>query len=132
MHHVWEYVTLAMAGIYPGEYDVCHKCGVIRDREDVMLSVEAVQQLQESMVYAEKKEKAREARNEKILRLTEQHVKIYLMKHFAEEVNDPTYVRKLEDFATYVLEARNSAVYQIAAEGDDVMSAQWSKQEGNA
>jgi len=136
--HAWSAVTLALRGLEAGEYRVCQKCGCISGNSSVMLSNEALAQVNQGLALLQQRKQLEQLVQERIATLTDIYVTQFISREFVSESRDATFVTKLNQFADFVLEAQVTAAEKVASELEaqkdlDARYAGWpDKIKGNA
>lgn len=131
--HKWELITLVLEGLAPGDYDVCVDCGEVPASEELMMSEVGMQQLSESLKLLALKDEKKTAIASSTERLTAQAIEQYVIKHFAEELNDAGYFAKLQALLTFAKKARVEAGYKAEVEAENELGHNhWTDKEGNA
>jgi len=136
--HAWSDATLALRDLPYGQYKVCRECGSLMGHNHLMVSDEALKQINEGIKLAEQAQAVQKEMNERINTKADAYIDHYIETHFPEEVNDLEYVDKLRALAQYAFAAQDAAKEKVAAEIQaqkelDARYADWpSKVKGNA
>lgn len=112
--HKWQEFKLAVRRLDPGTYKVCMDCGSIAGNFQYMVSNELLDQAAEVLKKAEAKAEMERKIQSMVAAIVDHRISEFILREFAKESSDPTFVNKLMELAEFTLASQEQAIGEVA------------------